>query len=536
VPTSTSFGRQADDIAPRRGPLAQESFQAQGAVQELGMQIGALIRRAALHFGDAVCLVEGARVLSFREFDALTDRLGNALLAVGLSPGDRVGVLMPNGIDCLVVYYALAKSGLVRVSLNTRETGDNHAYKLADSQSRAVIHDGYDGLNVEISIGPGRLAALIDSAGGSPCAIDRDLDAPYRLGYTGGTTGRSKAVTLTTRGELSELSAFLTDLVPDIRQGDTFLHAAPIAHASGAFFLPSLIRGARSLVMAKFDPGEFVRLAAAERADLTFLVPTMLAMVLEHPETAAANLVFRRIAYGASPIAPALLKRAEIRFGRVFAQTYGQAESPMVITYLRPEDHDRTGSCGRPFTIVEVAVFDPQDRTLPPGERGEIVCRGPQIMAYYWNRPEATAEVFRNGWLHTGDIGYMDADGFFYLVDRKNDMLISGGYNVYPREVEDVLLACDGVVEAAVVGLADEKWGDRVHAVVAGRRDLSAEAVMSYARAHLASYKRPKEIEIWPELPKSSANKILRRTIRDQIVARKAAEREGDANATERSP
>jgi len=486
------------------------------------MQIGALISRAALHFGDAPCLVEGTRVVSFREFDALTDRLGNALLALGLRPGDRIGVLMPNGIDCLVVYYALAKSGLVRVSLNARETKDNHAYKLADSGSRAVVHYGVEGLEVEIAIGPGRLTELINAAPEVPCAVDRDLDAPYRLGYTGGTTGRPKAVTLTTRGELAELSAFLTDLIPDIRAGDTFLHAAPIAHASGAFFLPSLVRGARSLVMTKFDPGNFVRLASSERANLTFLVPTMLAMVLEHAATPRADLVFRRIIYGASPIAPALLERAQARFGSILAQTYGQAESPMVITCLRPEDHDRIGSCGRPFTIVEVAIFDGNDRVLPPGERGEIVCRGPQTMAYYWNRPEATAEAFRNGWLHTGDIGYMDAEGFFYLVDRKNDMLISGGYNVYPREVEDVLLSCDGVVEAAVVGLADEKWGDRVHAVVAGRRGLSVDAVMSHARAHLASYKRPKEIEIWPELPKSSANKILRRAIRDQIAARKA--------------
>ena len=484
------------------------------------MQIGALIRRASLFFGDAPCLVEGDRVVSFRDFDTMTDRLGNALLAMGLAPGDRIGVLMANGIECLVAYYALAKSGLVRVSLNLRETLENHTYKLADSGCRAVIHGGVAGLQTEIAIGPERLMEMIGDGDASPCAVDRDLDAPYRLGYTGGTTGKSKAVTLTTRGELAELSAFLTDLVPDIRAVDTFLHAAPIAHASGAFFLPSLVRGARSVVMARFDPLDFVRLAEREQANLTFLVPTMLAMILERPETASAELVLRRIAYGAAPIAPALLRRAEARFGRVFAQTYGQAESPMVITCLKPEDHDRAGSCGRPFTIVEVAVVDEHDKQLPPGERGEIVCRGPQTMAYYWNRPEATAEAFRNGWLHTGDIGYMDKDGFFYLVDRKNDMLISGGYNVYPPEVEDVLLACDGVVEAAVIGLPDEKWGDRVHAVVAGRPGLSREAVMRHARDKLANYKRPKEIEIWPELPKSSANKILRRAVRDQILAR----------------
>jgi acyl-CoA synthetase (AMP-forming)/AMP-acid ligase II len=499
------------------------------------MQIGALIRRAALYYHDAPCLVEGERVVSFRDFDALTDRLGNALLERGFVPGDRIGVLLPNGIDCLVAYYALAKAGLVRVSLNTRETLDNHAFKLTDSGSQGVIHDGGERFNVEIAIGARELVEMMSSGSSAPCAVDRDLDAPYRLGYTGGTTGRSKAVTLTTRGELAELSAFLTDLVPNIREGDTFLHAAPIAHASGAFFLPSLVRGARSVVMAKFDPEEFVQLAAREQAELTFLVPTMLAMVLEAPSIGAARFALRCIAYGASPIAPALLRRAEDRFGRVFAQTYGQAESPMVITCLRPQDHDRVGSCGRPFTIVDVAVFDEEDRPLPAGERGEIVCRGPQTMAYYWNNPEATAAAFRGGWLHTGDLGYMDEDGFFYLVDRKNDMLISGGYNVYPREVEDVLLSCEGVVEAAVIGLPDEKWGERVYAVVSCRKNLSADDVLAHARDRLASYKRPKGVEIWPELPKTSANKILRRAVRDQVVARQKAAM-SSAQATEKEP
>jgi len=483
------------------------------------MQIGALIRRAALYYGDAPCLVEGGRVVSFREFDALTDRLGNALLKRGFVAGDRIGVLLPNGIDCLVAYYALAKAGLVRVSLNTRETLADHAYKLSHSGCRGVIHKDFEGLDIEIAIGSEELDELQTSGSKAPCAIDRELDAPYRLGYTGGTTGRSKAVTLTMRGELAELSAFLTDLIPEIGEGQTFLHAAPIAHASGAFFLPSLVRGARSLVMAKFDPEEFVQLAAAECAEFTFLVPTMLAMVLEAPSIDEAPFAFRCIAYGASPIAPAVLERGEARFGRVFAQTYGQAESPMVITCLRPKDHDRIGSCGRPFTIVEVAVFDENDRPVPAGERGEIVCRGPQTMAYYWDNPEATAAAFRSGWLHTGDIGYTDDDGFFYLVDRKNDMLISGGYNVYPREVEDVLLSCEGVVEAAVIGLPDEKWGDRVYAVISGRSSLSADAVMAHARERLASYKRPKGVEIWPELPKSSANKILRRVVRDRVIA-----------------
>ena len=486
------------------------------------MQIGSLISRAALHFGDAPCVTEDGRTLSFREFDLATNRLANALVERGLRPGDRVSVILPNSIECLIAYYAIAKAGLVRVQLNTRETIENHRYKIADSGSPAVIHADIDGLEAEIAIAWDELTEISLRGRADPCCVELGLDDPVRLGYTGGTTGKPKGATSTTRILLVQLMAFLTDLVPDIRHNDVFLHAAPIAHASGAFFLPCLVRGAHSIIMQKFDAQKFVGLAVSSRASMTFLVPTMLAMILEVPGVETADFCLRSIAYGASSISPNLMQRAERRFGRVFSQCYGQAESPMVITCLKPEDHDRIGSCGRPFMVADVAIFGDDDKPLASGETGEIVCRGPQVMAYYWGRREQTAEAFRNGWLHTGDIGYMDKDGFFYIVDRKNDLLISGGFNVYPREVEDVLLSYPGVVEAAVVGLPDELWGDRVVAVVSGRPGLDADSLLAHARAHLAAYKRPKSVEIWPELPKSSANKILRRVVRDKILARPA--------------
>lgn len=477
-------------------------------------QISDLIARAARQFGSKPCLVEGDRLVTFADFDAATNRFANAMQALGLAHGDRVGVLLPNGIDCLVAYYGLARAGLVRVSLNSRDTLADLRFKLAEVGTRAVlVGDEVPDLGIEMILPPARVQALLAAADDRPRAIERSLDEPYRLGFTGGTTGRPKAVTLTERGELAELSAFLTDLVPDIGPDDRFLHAAPIAHASGAFFLPALVRGTTSLVMAKFDPASFIALATATRATMTFLVPTMLALLLEEPALATADLALRRIAYGASPIAPSVYARAELRFGSVFAQTYGQAESPMVITCLKPGEHDRIGSCGRPFTLAQVAVMDDDGNLLPAGAVGEIVVKGPQLMARYWNRPEATAEAFRGGWLHTGDIGRMDDDGFFYLLDRKGDMLISGGYNVYPREVEDVLLAFPGVVEAAVVGLPDETWGDRVHAVVSGQ-DIDTAALLAHARAALAGYKAPKSISVWPALPKSPAGKILRREVK----------------------
>ena len=486
------------------------------------MQIGSLISRAALQFGDAPCLTEDERTLSFREFDQATNRIANALVDRGLHPGDRVSVILPNSIECLIAYYGIAKAGLVRVQLNTRETIDNHRYKIQDSGSRAVIHADIDDLAAEISIGWDEFKDHATRGRADPCCVDIALDEPARLGYTGGTTGKPKGATSTTRILLLQLLAFLTDLVPDIRQNDSFLHAAPIAHASGAFFLPCLVRGANSIVMQKFDAARFVDIAVRSRASVTFLVPTMLAMILEEPSAATADFAIRGIAYGASSISPNLMQRAERRFGRIFSQCYGQAESPMVITCLKPHEHDRVGSCGRPFTVAEVAIFGEDDKPLASGETGEIVCRGPQVMAYYWGRPEQTAEAFRNGWLHTGDIGYMDKEGYFYIVDRKNDLLVSGGFNVYPREVEEVLLSFPGVVEAAVVGLPDELWGDRVVAVVAGRPGLDTAALMEHARDNLAAYKRPKSVEVWPDLPKSSANKILRRVVRDQLLAQKA--------------
>ncbi|PZN93315.1 MAG: fatty-acid--CoA ligase [Alphaproteobacteria bacterium] len=486
-------------------------------------QIAGLITRAARQFGSRPCLVEGGRRVSFAEFDAATNRFANAMQTLGLAHGDRVGVLLPNGIDCLIAYYGLAKAGLVRVSLNSRDTLADLRFKLAEVGSGAVLTaDVTADLGVPITFAPAQLQAIIAAASDAPCGIDRGLDDSYRLGFTGGTTGRPKAVTLTERGELAELSAFLTDLVPDIGPHDRFLHAAPIAHASGAFFLPALVRGATSLVMARYDAAEFVALAAASRATMTFLVPTMLALLLDDPALEGADLALRRIAYGASPLAPAVYARAEARFGRVFAQTYGQAESPMVITCLKPNEHDRIGSCGRPFTLAEVAVMDDAGTLLPPGSVGEMVVRGPQLMARYWNRPEATAEAFRGGWLHTGDIGRMDDEGFFYLLDRKGDMLISGGYNVYPREVEDALLAFPGVAEAAVVGLPDETWGDRVHAVVSGQ-GIDQLALLAHTRAVLAGYKAPRSVDVWPDLPKSPAGKILRREVRRLVVEAREA-------------
>ncbi|HEY0398405.1 MAG TPA: AMP-binding protein, partial [Acidimicrobiia bacterium] len=268
------------------------------------MRIGELIRRAGATFGAAPALVDDQRTMSFAEFDEATDRLGNALLASGFEPGDRVAVLLPNSIDSVVAYYGLVKAGLVRVPLNARETRTEHAHKLADSQARGLIHGGQAPGDVERSIGPDELGALMRKGSATPCQVELPLDDPYRLAYSGGTTGKPKGVVLTTRTELAEVTNFLLDLLPDVGPGDVMLHAAPVTHGSGAFVLPHLVRGATSVIMAKFDAGSFLETAARTGATATFLVPTMIAMLLEEPNAGSADLALRRLCYGGAPIAP----------------------------------------------------------------------------------------------------------------------------------------------------------------------------------------------------------------------------------------
>lgn len=486
------------------------------------MQIGDLIRRAGKQFGSAPALIDGDRVVSFTEFDALTDRLGHALLTRGLNAGDRVAVLMPNGIDGVVVYYALAKAGLVRVPLNVRETAHEHAYKVEDSQARALVYAGDPPAHVEVMITADQLPTLIADAPDGPCDVRRDQDAPLRLAYTGGTTGKPKAVVLTTRSELAEVANFLVDLLPNLRPDSVMLHAAPITHGSGAFFLPHLVKGAPNVIVQKFSPGAFLEAAQEHRATSTFMVPTMIAMLLEDPATAAADLALERLCYGGAPIATSVLQRGIDLLGPVFAQLYGQAEAPLAITCLQPWEHtpDRLTSAGKPYTFVEVQVRGADGTVLGPDEVGEVLTRGPHTMSRYWRRPEATAETIEpDGWLHTGDIGRWDDDGYLHLLDRRHDVIISGGFNVYPREVEDALLTHPAVVEAAVVGLPDDKWGERVAAAVVTRSAAEPDEILEFCAGRLAGFKRPRSLEIWPNIPTSPVGKSLRREVRDRMVA-----------------
>jgi acyl-CoA synthetase (AMP-forming)/AMP-acid ligase II len=421
----------------------------------------------------------------------------------------------------LLVYCSLPRAGLWRVGLNARDSAEDQSFKVEDSGCRMFISDGLT-LEREVEFTLSREQVFERSSTGRPdwCDVPLEPNEPYRLAYTGGTTGRPKGVILTLRTLQTQVNNYLREHVPGIEPGDVMLHAAPVSHASGSYFLLHLISGGISVLLPQFRTGQFLEELERTRARRTFLVPTMIAALLEDPgveDVDRSNLI--RICYGASPIAASVAQRAEELFGQVLCQTYGQAEAPMTITLLKPDEHHLVGSAGRPYKATAVRVVDDEDQEQPAGEIGEIVCRGPIVSAGYYHRPEATAETFRGGWLHTGDIGYQDQNGYVYLLDRANDMIISGGFNVYPREVEDALTSHPAVVEAAVVSLADEKWGEVVQAVVKARYDVTAEDLDEYMKDQVAGYKRPRGYYVWDELPKSAAGKIMRRTVRDQLRA-----------------
>ena len=284
----------------------------------------------------------------------------------------------PNGIDGVIVYYALAKAGLVRVPLNARETASEHAYKIDDGQARALICAGDPPAQTEIMINADELPALIAAAPSGPCEVRRDPDEPLRLAYTGGTTGKPKAVVLTTRSELAEVSNFLVDLLPNLHPGSVMLHAAPITHGSGAFFLPHLVKGAPNVILPRFSPQAWLEAARQHRATSTFMVPTMIAMLLEEPADTAGGLALERLCYGGAPIAPAVLRRGLDRFGPVFTQLYGQAEAPLAITCLQPWEHtgDRLASAGSRTHSSRCRCATPPAACCCPGSRRRRAGRG----------------------------------------------------------------------------------------------------------------------------------------------------------------
>lgn len=492
------------------------------------MNIARHLHLTASRAGARTAVVGDGAALTYGELERRSAGLAAGFLAAGLRPGDAVALQSANRLETLEIMYAGFRAGLMVVPIHFKLQGDEVAHILANSGAKLFLRDlpQEDARDGVVAIGGPRYRALLDH---EPAGMaDVPDDHPAWLFYTSGTTGRAKGATLT-HGNLEALVlAFLAEIDP-ADPDDVFLHAGPMSHASGLCALAHVVRGTRHVLLPQgsFSPEKVIDVIAAQGVTTTFFVPTMISRLMDAAESSRDKLrSLRTIIYGGAPMALPVLERARDVFGPVLVQLYGQGEAPHVLAALSKRDHcpddlpswpERLGSAGRPCVGVELKVVDEDDRPLPPGAVGEVVARGHIVMRGYWNDAPATRATLKGGWLHTGDLGYLDARGYLFLTDRKKDLIISGGMNVYAREVEDVLHQHPAVREAAVIGVADADWGEIVKAVVALREDadgVTEADLIAFCRARLAPYKKPKVVEFLAELPKGATGKILKRALK----------------------
>jgi long-chain acyl-CoA synthetase len=491
--------------------------------------------------GPAVAL--GAAVLwRYGELAERAARLAGALReGFGLEPGARVALVMKNCPEFLELVYACWHAGLAAVPVNAKLHPLELRHILGHSGARLCFATpdlaaaiGNQAADLE------RLTEVIDVH--TPAyrrllreepvdLVPRGPDDLAWLFYTSGTTGRPKGAMLSHRNLMAMTLCYFAD-VDRIAPGDCILHAAPLSHGSGLYGLPHLAAGVCQVIPegGGFDPAEIFALLPAHPGLMMFAAPTMVKRLVDHRAAGAADTAnLKTIVYGGGPMYLEDLKRGQEHFGPVFAQIYGQGESPMTITALDKADHADTGhprhaarlaSAGRAQTAVEVRLADAADRSLPPGAPGEVLVRGDTVIPGYWDDPEATAVALRGGWLHTGDIGVFDEDGYLTLKDRSKDLIISGGANIYPREVEEALQAHAGVMECAVVGRPHAEWGEEVVAFVVARPDaeIEAEALDAHCLLRIARFKRPKAYRFVEALPKNNYGKVLKTELRARAV------------------
>jgi fatty-acyl-CoA synthase len=502
------------------------------------MLVNDLIRNGAERFGDRPAVLFEDRVLSFREVDDLSGRIASVLIdAGGAAVGDRVALLVNNSVLSIPLDFACAKARVTRVPLNARLSAREHL-GMIEGAGATILVFGSDlaerAAELAAKITGLRLFCLdadVSAPGLHDLAADASRDAGGRIAepddvvlalYTSGTTGRLKAACHTQRSWAAMARNILLNLI-DPGPGDAMLHAASLIHASGTLVLPFWIRGGAAAVLPGFVPEDYCRAVEHWRPHAINLVPTMIGMLIDMPGIEDRDFSsIDSIIYGAAPMPRAVLRRGLALWGPKFIQYYGQSEAPLCIAVLAKEDHvgpgaeERMLACGRVSVDCEVMLADEHGAAPPPGEPGEILVRAPFGMTGYYDAAELNATTKTpDGWLKTRDIGRFDAEGYLHLVDRTSDMIVSGGYNVYPREVEDVLASHDAVAEVVVVGLPDDKWGEAVTAFVVRRHEVSVNELIGHARANLAGYKVPKDVRFIDEVPKSAVGKLLRRAVRD---------------------
>ncbi len=484
------------------------------------MNLAHLLHSAARRLPQAPALARGTRtVASYGEFSERVARLAGGLRRRGLAQGDRVAFAMKNCPEYYEVLFACWHAGLTAVPMNAKLHARELAYIQENSGAKlsCVTPDLESAAPAAISVASREFAQL-RQAEPMPAADTAPDDVAW-LFYTSGTTGVPKGAMLTHRNLLFATQAYYAD-IDRLGPGDSILHAAPMSHGSGLYGVPHVAAGALNVIPESggFEPDEIFRLIAAHHGVSFFAAPTMIVRLLASPAAGGADLTnLKTITYGGAPMYVADCERAIELFGPRLYQLFGQGESPMTITGLPQSDHAarrNLETCGFARTGVEVRVVDDEDRDLPPGEVGEIVTRSDCVMAGYWENAQATAQTLRGGWLHTGDLGSLDAAGYLTIRDRSKDMIISGGANIYPREIEEVLLRHPAVAECSVVGRPHPEWGEEVVAFVVRRAAVSPQELDALCLEHIARFKRPRAYRFVESLPKNNYGKVLKTELR----------------------
>ncbi len=516
------------------------------------MNVGTLFTKSARTYPERLAIVYGDYELTYRQANERINKLANAFTRLGIRKGQNVAILLHNCPEFIETLFACFKVGIGTVPINFRLHPKECSFIIDNSEAVAVIlgDDFRDSLYALKHEMPGvkNYICITDPLEGMlqyekllegqlPTFADADVERNDLawLFYTSGTTGQPKGAMLTHHNLMTMTMNFFSDMI-SLGPDDVILHAAPLSHGSGLYGIPNVAKGAANVVLhiKTFDPKTVFETIQRRRVTNMFAAPAMIKRLVISPEIDKYDLSsIKCIHYGGAPIYVEDLKEAVKKFGQVFVQLFGQAESPMTISYLRKEEHllegteeqmKRLTSAGIPRTDVEVKIFDENDKELPAGKMGEIVVRGEVVMKGYWRNPQATADTLRGEWLHTGDLGIMDERGYVYILDRVKDMIISGGENIYSREIEDVILRHPAVHEVAVIGVPDETWGEAIKAIVALKEDQQAtkEDIINFCKEHLASFKKPKSVEFIDAIPKNPYGKVLKRELREKYWAGEA--------------